>query len=84
MDFKIFEVLKESFGVSSQNNNQFEQALNNVKWDSALFCEEDGEWIFEITFLNGSWMIFSTESKNPFKCTRKPAAIFSDGSYIEV
>lgn len=84
MGFEIFEQLREAFGRSTLSDNKFERFLNSYSWDAAFYADDDEEWQFLKNFSNGSWIMFSVKSKNPFDCKLRPSAIFSDGSYIEI
>lgn len=76
--YDIFTAIKEAYETSTHSFNRFEKKLNSIKWDSKFFADD------EFYFVLGN-MTITTPSLDPFKCSKAwgPAAMFSDGSYIE-
>lgn len=76
MEIKLYDLLKNAYDKSTQNFNNFENAINSINWDNTF--EADGE----IYFVKDRFTL-TVENIDPFKDMWKPTAYFSDNSIIQ-
>lgn len=70
MEYKLYEILNEAYGASTQNNNLFKKAIDSVKWEDTF--EADGE-----TYFCKGDLILTVTSLDPFKQTWKPSIMIN-------